>query len=328
MNVLFYYDGFVDPRDQLAGTSTMMWRMAQCFSKDNFVMCASKRIGESFIVEGIAIADATSFRDINNLIDPFDVVFFYCDFDMSVIKKPPHQIWVRSIHCWAPNLKSFEFLKNCEVITAVSQIHKEYLKTFSVDAHVVDNCIDHSVFKWDGKNRRSGICYAGSVSNYKKVDIAIDCAIKYGYELHIYGDSLCINSDPYYENKVIKSASMNTDKIFFHGFVKKEELAEAFNKHLILVLPSGVESFGLVTVECQACGCIPVVHNVAGTPATLIDGETGILYHPNDIDNLHQAIQLAFDLPDDSREKAMQFSNKFNIENSYQQMCDHLAPLL
>lgn len=45
----------------------------------------------------------------------------------------------------------------------------------------------------------------------------------------------------------------------------------------LLFLPSLAESFGLVALEAQACGCPVVGYKAGGLPEVVIDGETGVL---------------------------------------------------
>ncbi|UCC23545.1 MAG: glycosyltransferase, partial [Planctomycetota bacterium] len=87
-------------------------------------------------------------------------------------------------------------------------------------------------------------------------------------------------------------------------------MPQIYSGHSILCLPSKLESFGLVTVEAQACGCIPVVHNVGGVTATLVDEQTGFLYSPNNVEKLAEAIlkaMAAIDTDSSIRQRAIDF---------------------
>jgi len=76
----------------------------------------------------------------------------------------------------------------------------------------------------------------------------------------------------------------------------------------------------MVVVEAQACGCIPVVHHVGGVAATVIDGETGILYSPNTAEKLAETIIKAIKIVDADpsvRQKAINFvHNTFSINRA------------
>ena len=51
----------------------------------------------------------------------------------------------------------------------------------------------------------------------------------------------------------------------------------------VLLMPSEMESFGLVALEAMACGVVPVATRVGGVPELITDGEDGYLEQPGDI---------------------------------------------
>jgi glycosyltransferase involved in cell wall biosynthesis len=57
------------------------------------------------------------------------------------------------------------------------------------------------------------------------------------------------------------------------------------------VQPSSVEGFSLVTLEAQACGCVPIATLLPGsTDAAIEDGKSGILVPPGDVAGFARAI--------------------------------------
>ena len=55
--------------------------------------------------------------------------------------------------------------------------------------------------------------------------------------------------------------------------VTQEQLAEEFNTAQFVLIPSEAESFCLVSVQAQACGCIPIAHDVGGVSETIMQKE-------------------------------------------------------
>ena len=51
----------------------------------------------------------------------------------------------------------------------------------------------------------------------------------------------------------------------------------------VLLMPSELESFGLVALEAMACGVVPVATRVGGVPELITDGEDGFLEAVGDI---------------------------------------------
>jgi N-acetyl-alpha-D-glucosaminyl L-malate synthase BshA len=54
----------------------------------------------------------------------------------------------------------------------------------------------------------------------------------------------------------------------------------------IFLLPSLQESFGLSALEAMACGVPVIASNVGGLPEVVIDGVTGFLHPPHDVDQM------------------------------------------
>jgi N-acetyl-alpha-D-glucosaminyl L-malate synthase BshA len=63
-----------------------------------------------------------------------------------------------------------------------------------------------------------------------------------------------------------------------------------------LLMPSEMESFGLVALEAMACGVAPIATRVGGVPEVITDGETGFMEEVGDIESqAGRAVQLLTD---------------------------------
>ena len=72
--------------------------------------------------------------------------------------------------------------------------------------------------------------------------------------------------------------------VTFHGVVPRDRVYAALLDAHLLLLPSFLEGFGLVLVEAQACGCVPVASRLEGiTDAVVADGDTGVLVAPGQV---------------------------------------------
>lgn len=108
---------------------------------------------------------------------------------------------------------------------------------------------------------------------------------------------------------------INSD-VYFLG--ERSNIPEIMKDLDVFVMASHNEPFGLVTVEAMAAGIPVVATNTGGTSEIITDGETGLLFPPNDSAMLAQAIikiltdkQLASKL----HENGMETANKYNLEN-------------
>ena len=82
-----------------------------------------------------------------------------------------------------------------------------------------------------------------------------------------------------------------TARVTHEGFLATDDLQAAIGGcTALLMTPKWVEAFGNVAVEAMACG-VPVVAYRRGGPAEIVvDGETGFLVEPDDVDGLVEAL--------------------------------------
>ena len=72
------------------------------------------------------------------------------------------------------------------------------------------------------------------------------------------------------------------DRVDFLGSVAHHELPYFYAAAEACLMPSYSESFGLVGLEAQACGCAVIASNVAGLASVVRDGVTGYLVDGHD----------------------------------------------
>lgn len=65
---------------------------------------------------------------------------------------------------------------------------------------------------------------------------------------------------------------------------KQDPVEEILSIADVFLMPSGSETFGLAALEAMACEVPVVATNVGGLPELIVDGETGFLCPPDDVD--------------------------------------------
>lgn len=81
-----------------------------------------------------------------------------------------------------------------------------------------------------------------------------------------------------------------SDRVRFAGYVSNDELPGLYQKMDAFVLPSEVESFGLVFTEAMSCELPILASNVGGIPETVRHGVDGLLCPPGRPDLLRDNI--------------------------------------
>jgi glycosyltransferase involved in cell wall biosynthesis/GT2 family glycosyltransferase len=215
--------------------------------------------------------------------------------------------------------------------------------------HLVPNGYNSEVFKLDGANDRLShrIIFAGNGVFYKGVDIAVQAFLLlrdafHDAEFYIFGDRKTwseetghwwpahwLDAEGY---PLWTTIEQEVSGIKYCGEVTQEELAYAFQQSSLLIMPSRIdETFGLVSIEAQACGCIPVLPRQGGFPETMVEGVTGYLYDRNTPEDLARTISdlWAKNLPSEDQrlEAARWVRQNFSWQRTGEQIVKILGPL-
>ncbi|HZB26863.1 MAG TPA: glycosyltransferase [Vicinamibacterales bacterium] len=136
---------------------------------------------------------------------------------------------------------------------------------------------------------------------YKRVDLAIDACRKLRVPLKIAG------SGPELARLRARTAG---GEVEFLGWKSDEETRQLYRAASAVLLP-GVEDFGLVPVEAQACGTPVVALGEGGACETVVPGVTGTLAAGRSLDAFADALERALATPFDRaaiRANAVRFS--------------------
>lgn len=135
-------------------------------------------------------------------------------------------------------------------------------------------------------DREIKMLFVGQISrNHKGVfylpEIVSGCrSIGIDASLTIVGDGGSLAS---LRNRIKKARI--SDNVVIMGALPQDRVYPEMLKHHILLMPSHYEGFGLVALEAQACGCVPIASRLPGiTDQAIADGRTGMLVNIGDID--------------------------------------------
>jgi glycosyltransferase involved in cell wall biosynthesis len=121
---------------------------------------------------------------------------------------------------------------------------------------------------------------------YKRIDVAIGACRKAGVPLKIVGRG----------PEEGRLREMGGTGVQFLGWRSDEEIRDLYGKSTAVLLP-GVEDFGMVPVEAQACGTPVVALGQGGARETVEDGVTGVLVQDNSVDGFAEGIARAASTP-------------------------------
>lgn len=177
------------------------------------------------------------------------------------------------------------------------------------------------------------LLFVGRLERLKGVDIAIRALAVLrgrghpGARLLVLGaDSRDADESEMERLKGVASAAGVRDAIEFVGSVAHHELPYFYSAADLCVMPSYTESFGLVGLEAQACGCPVVASDVSGLRSVVRDGVTGFLVAGDDPADYADRIGRLLDDPELARQmgrRGQLLAQRF----SWSRTADRLAEL-
>lgn len=150
------------------------------------------------------------------------------------------------------------------------------------------------------------LCWLGRIVPEKGLDDVFAFAARTGHAVTVHG---VMQDRIYWEGLVRRHPGV---PVGYGGFLDMPALAEAVREfRAVLMTPKWLEAFGIVGIEALACGTPVIAYRRGGVGDYVIDGETGWLVEPDDIDGLRAAVDRVGQI-DRARCRAL-------VENRYTQ---------
>lgn len=157
-------------------------------------------------------------------------------------------------------------------------------KYYNREAGVVYPPVDTDYFQPDGSPRGRHALIVSALVPYKRIDVAIAACRAAGAPLRIAGDGP--------ELSRLRAAAGAS--VTFLGRVPDDVIRQEYRSAGAVLLP-GVEDFGIVPLEAQACGAPVVALAEGGALETVVDGSTGILVPDSSAEGFAEGIRRALD---------------------------------
>lgn len=191
--------------------------------------------------------------------------------------------------------------KNAEKVICVGTLLKKNLSPYldhPDKAIVIPNFVDISTFNKSNrateKEKEFIFVSVGNLSKLKGFEDLIEAFGQgFGNRPHV---SLIIAGDGEEMNNLqSKIQELKLEKqITLAGRLPREEVAQLLERCDAFVLPSYVETFGIVFIEAMATG-MPAIGTISGGPKDIITPESGYLIHPGDVKELAEKMCLLYD---------------------------------
>jgi UDP-glucose:tetrahydrobiopterin glucosyltransferase len=173
-------------------------------------------------------------------------------------------------------------------VAGVSAFQASAWRAFTQVDAVLSPLVPTHAIPWSATAGRGAI-FAGRLSPEKGAAEAIDIAQAAGIPIDVYGDAY----DPEYAREQI-DPRRNAPGVAVHAAVPRASLWAAMASAAVVVCPARWdEPFGMAAADAQACGTPVVAFARGGLAELLVDGMTGFLVAPGDIEAAAASVRKA-----------------------------------
>ncbi len=219
-------------------------------------------------------------------------------------------LWRKRLQAWDVRSSSrvTHFLANSE------NVRRRILETYERDSTVLHPPVDTDFFTPASRSTAGDyLLVVSALEPYKRIDLAIRAANRLGRRLVVAGSGTLARA-------LRHIAGRNVE---FTGWVADDRLRELYRGCRAVLFP-GLEDFGLVPVEAQACGKPVVAYARGGALETVLAHRTGLFFPEQTENSLAQAIAALDNLDFDAeaaRRNSLRFS-RARFETALQEFLD------
>lgn len=165
-------------------------------------------------------------------------------------------------------------------ISNSSEIKRRVKETYNRDSVVINPPVRCSLFNISETDEDYYFVVSRLVP-YKRYDLAVQACKELGKKLVIIGDGP--------ERQKLEKLANNDKNIIFLGRQPDDVVKKYMSECKALLFP-GLEDFGIVPVEAQACGRPVIAYGKGGVLDTVKDEKTGLLFREQTVESLKDAI--------------------------------------
>ena len=198
----------------------------------------------------------------------------------------------------------------------VSESTKEDLQEMGFkNVYVVRNGVNATPLnELPSKSDHPVLVFLGRVVSSKHPDHAIKTFLKVRRQFPTA--ELWVLGDGYLRRKLERR---HIDGVTFYGYVSAEEKFDLLKQAHVILCPSVREGWGTSVIEANAMGTPAIGYAVPGLKDSIVDGVTGVLVEPGNIDAMAQATSRILTDSEVAKKlatSALNWSRRFNWDDS------------
>ncbi len=152
-------------------------------------------------------------------------------------------------------------------------------KAYHRQAEVVYPPVDPDFYYGPNPPRRDGYITVSRLVRYKRLDLVVQAFSRLGLPLTIVGEG----------PEAARLRAMAGPNVQFLGWQPQERVVSLLAKAKAFV-HAGEEDFGIALAEAQAAGCPVIALNRGAAPEIVYNGQTGLLFEEQSVDELMAAV--------------------------------------
>lgn len=205
-----------------------------------------------------------------------------------------HSSWLNKQNISARIVARFQpAYSHADKVIAVSKpLEKSMHRHFGIKATTIHNMTDTDLFTFSATQRgwkEVRVVTCGGLIKRKRHDMTIRAFANLLKEYH-NAQLKVLGGGPEMENLKQLCEQLDCEKnVQFFGTVDRSTIAKEFQESDFFVLPSALETFGVVYIEAMAAG-LPVIATACGGPEDFVDSSNGILISVDDQQAYNEAM--------------------------------------
>ena len=206
--------------------------------------------------------------------------------------------------------------KNASAVIANSNGLRHLAVTFDsrFEIPVIPNGVDLELYKTLGHDWSSPrLLSVGRIVHQKGLDLAMHALGGFkdlNWEWRIAGDGP--------QMQALQSLAQELgidDRVFFLGWQSREQIIESYKQSNVFLFPSRHEGMPNAILEAMASGLPVIATCIAGNEELVVEGETGYLVPPEDIESLQGALKKL--LSNSALRQQMGIASRYRVEENY-----------